>query len=960
VQPAAQADDKARQVEFFEQRIRPVLVQHCYECHSAGAKELQANLQLDTQAGVLRGGDSGPAVVPGKPEESLLLNALRQQDFKMPPRGKLPDAVIADFETWIRRGAIDPRTEPAGTAARGIDIEQGRQYWAFQPLKIVSPPPVRDTAWPQSEVDRFILAELERQGVRPAADAERRVLIRRAYYALVGLPPPPQAVEAFMADDSPDAWRRVIEGLLSSPQFGERWGRHWLDVARYADSSGGGRALLYVNAWRYRDYVIAAFNDDKPFDQFMVEQVAGDLLPYDSPRQRRDQLTAVGFLVLGPTNYEEQDKERLRMDVVDEQIDTVGRAFLGLTLGCARCHDHKFDPIPTRDYYALAGIFRSTKTLTPGNVSGYVQRELPVSPEHAAALAAHHQKLAPLVAALKEAQGEQKKLAGMLAGAASEALAGIVVDDTQAKTVGVWKSSTYTPKFVGASYLHDEAKGKGEKSITYTPDLPAAGIYEVRISYTPGTNRSPDALVSVRYADGEQDLRIDQRGAPPIDGMFHALGRFKFEAGTSGSVTISNQDTQGHVIADAVQFIPADVLEGAKASGSSKQSALGAGRDAPGAGSGSSSAAPDGRLRAKLGEAEARIKELEAALKELEQQAPPPPPLTMAVVDEPEVGDYSICIRGNVHNLGEKVPRGFVSVLAPRGENVARISPGHSGRLELARWLADPKNPLPARVIVNRVWRQLFGQGLVRTVDNFGATGELPSHPALLDWLAARFTDQGWSIKSLIRDLMCSRVYQLSSGGDPRSAAADPQNRLLGRMSRRRLEAEALRDAILSFSGQLDLTPGGLTFPETLQSEFGFPFKSTRRSVYVPVFRNNLLDLHEVFDVADPNLSIGDRNTSTLPTQALYLMNSPFVLEQARYAAERLLAEQDLDDAGRIKLAYQRALSRGPTERELALAGKYLAQATAAQPERGSDAHLEAWTRFCQALIACADFRYVE
>ncbi|MGH7128713.1 MAG: DUF1549 domain-containing protein, partial [Planctomycetaceae bacterium] len=471
------AEPDAAGVAFFETKIRPVLAASCYECHSAKAKIVRGGLLLDTRDGLRTGGESGPAVVPGKPEDSLLLSALKHESFEMPPDGKLSDRVIADVAEWIRLGAPDPRDGQAAATRQTIEVKKGRTFWSFQPLVQPPVPEQAQEQWCRSPIDRFVLARLAAEGIAPVGDADRVTLIRRLYFDLIGLPPTPDEIEAFLADDAPDAVARLVDRLLASPRFGERWGRHWLDVARFAESSGGGRTLLFPNAWRYRDYVIESFNRDKPFDEFAREQIAGDLLLIErlkdqgrmkaddgrkqsvhpsafslQPLQRqRERLIALGFLVLGPTNYELQDKELLRMEVVDEQIDTIGKAFLGMTIGCARCHDHKFDPISHRDYHALAGIFRSTKTLTPGNVSGWVDVELPIlDPAQRNALAEHRTQLAAVQSDLTETQEELKRLgASQPTSANSIAVAdlpGLIVDDVSAAFSGTWSHSKGNPR----------------------------------------------------------------------------------------------------------------------------------------------------------------------------------------------------------------------------------------------------------------------------------------------------------------------------------------------------------------------------------------------------------------------------------------------------------------------------------------------------------------------------------
>jgi hypothetical protein len=805
-----------------------------------------------------------------------------------------------------------------------IDIEKGRQFWAYQPPRRHPVPAVKDTDWPRGDIDRFLLARLEASGLRPAADADRATLLRRASFDLIGLPPTPEEIDAFVGDPAPDAWEKAIDRLLASPHFGERWGRHWLDVARFADSSGGGRSLLFKDAWRYRDYVIEALNDDRPYDRFVREQIAGDLLPSASPEEQRRQLVAVGFLALGPTNYEGQDKDVLEMDVIDEQIDTLGRAFLGQTLGCARCHDHKFDPIPTRDYYALAGIFKSTKTLIHDNVSRWVDLPLPLPPAQEKIVAGHEAAVAALrekVRLAKEAEKKSGKAVVAKGVVAPKDLPGIVLDDAQARKVGEWTLSKYSGSYIGDGYLHDGNAGKGQKTLTFVPEFPVAGRYEVRLAYTPGSNRATKVPVHVLHLDGEFTGYVNEQETPPIDGRFVSLGTFRFDRSGQWYVLVSNEGTSGHVIVDAVQLLPAD---GAAAKKAEPQPAA---KTAP----------PDAAA-------------LEARLKKLEADGPQRP-AAMGVVEAAKVGDTSVCIRGNLNNRGDRVPRGFLQV-ATTGPAPA-MPARQSGRRELAEWLASADNPLTARVMVNRVWHHLFGAGLVRTVDVFGSTGEPPSHPELLDHLALQFVRNGWSVKRLVRSIVLSRAYRMSTSGqsDARARDIDPDNRLLRQMNRKRLEAECLRDAMLVASGTLDRTAGGSTMKPGTASEVGYVFDDARRSVYLPVFRNRLPELFEVFDFADPNVVLGRRNVSTVAPQALFLMNNPFVMAQAREAARRALAAPG-DDAGRLERAYRSALGRAPTGRERDVALRFVAAQEGA-------ARQAAWEGVYHALFACIDFRYV-
>jgi hypothetical protein len=913
----------AREIEFFEAKIRPVLVKHCYQCHSHEArakKKLRGGLLLDSRDGLRKGGDSGRAVVPGKAPESLLLKTLHYDgEVRMPPRQKLPDAVIIDFETWINRGATDPRTAAASRRVVGMSIEKGRRFWAYRPVSRLAIPRAADRAWPRGPIDAFVLAALEAKGLLPAPEAERAVLARRLYYDLLGLPPSPEQVDAFVFDPAPDAYERLVDRLLASPHFGERWGRHWLDVARFAESLTL-RGFILAEAWRYRDYVIDTFNGDAPFDRFVREQVAGDLLPVESGEQRRRGLIATAFLALGNTNLEEQDKKQLRMDVVDEQLDAIGRAFLAQTLGCARCHDHKFDPIPTRDYYALAGILRNTKTLTHANVSMWLEVPLPVDPVREKLLQAHDSALAALERQITTLRASLPKGIKTIPGGVRtvESLPGIVVDDTQAKKVGQWNASRYSGTYVGAGYIHDDNAGKGEKTVTFQPKIPATGKYEVRLAYSAGSNRASRVPVTIFSADGEKTVHLDQRKAPDIDGLFVSLGRYTFERSSQGFVLVANEGTTGHVIADAVVFVPVEKADADK------------------------SVKADARA--------GQLHRLEEELRRVQQHGPRRD-MALSVREEPVIEDTNVHIRGSVHTLGEKVRRGFLQV-ASSGQT-PMLPAKASGRRELADWLARSDNPLTARVFVNRAWHWLFGAGLVRTTDNFGAVGERPSHPELLDHLAFEFVESGWSIKKLVRAIVLSNSYRQSVTGQARSREADPENRLLSRANRRRLDAECIRDTILAVSGNLTLDHGGPSYKAGLRSDYGYKHVDTRRSVYTPVFRNTLPELFEVFDFADPSVPTGVRNVSTSAPQALFSMNHSFVIEQAHHAARRLLAEPSRENRERIIRAYRLALGRPPADGEVRVAEAFLAKTN-------DERRAEAWARLVQVIFASVDFRYVE
>ena len=913
-------------------------MQKCYECHSAKSKNIRGGLLLDSREGIRKGGESGAAVVPGKPDESLLLGAIKYEDFEMPPKGKLPKSVVADFATWIKMGAPDPRNAKSITkTSRAIDFEKARRHWSLRPIEKLTPPRIKNRNDNLSPIDRFIRSKLEKHEIKPAATASKLTLIRRLYFDLIGLPPRPEEIERFLADNSANAYKNLVDQLLASNHFGERWGRHWLDVARFAESSGGGRTQVYHLAWRYRDYVIQSFNDDKPFDRFVREQIAGDLLDYTTIKQRKEQLVATGFLMLGPTNYELQDKEKLRMEVIDEQLDTIGRSFLGMTIGCARCHDHKFDPIPQEDYYAMVGIMRSTHILTPGNVSGYLKRGLPVSVEHGRELAEYERITNPLKDRIAFLQDQLTRLntekSGLIQkGIAKMSLAGTVLDDNSAKYSGSWSRSSSVKPYLGNGYRYSNGQNA---TATFEMTISKSSDYEVRLAYNSHPNRASRAKVSIRHADGTIQKFIDQRKQPEIGGLFVSLGTYRFNKGEKAIVKLSAQNAAGTVIADGVQLV-------------SKEDAKPIRNEEP---------KPKKRdtkidsLVAKISEHTEQLNQTKAELKKLQKKKPPAAPLAMAVEDHNKSSDYFLCVRGNVHKLGKKVPRGFLQVL-PGGLEPA-IAKGSSGRKELAEWLTSKHNPLTARVAVNRIWHHLFGSGIVQTVDNFGTMGEKPSHPELLDWLATTFVEDDWSTKKMIRRIVLSRTYRQSNQRNLSSDKTDPENRLLGRQTRRRLDAELIRDAILSVSGQLDLSAGGPTIDKKVNSEFGYKHTSLRRSVYVPAFRNSVEPMLRAFDAADPNLVMGRRNVSTLPTQALYLMNSPFAMEQANHAAKRLLKEKLPDDSTRIEKLYLTVVGRKPTDKERELSLNYLHGSNAESRE-------QSWSQLIQALFASLDFRYIE
>ena len=927
-------------VAFFEAKIRPVLIKHCYECHSVETKALKGGLLVDSAVGLMTGGDSGPSVVPGKPEDSLLLQAMRFEGYEMPPAGRLSEDVLKDFERWISMGAPDPRQESfaSPTGKTGIDLEGGRQFWAFQPAESHATPDVADQAWPKTWIDHYVLEKQERQGLAPSPDADWGTLLRRLSYDLTGLQPTPAEVARYLESPREQAWEQAVDRLLESPHFGEHWGRHWLDVARYADSNGGDFNATFHEAWRYRNYVIEAYNEDRPLPELILEQIAGDLLPADNDAERERQLVATGFLMLGTKMLSERDKEKLRMDVVDEQVSAIGSAFLGMTLGCARCHDHKFDPIPTKDYYALAGILRSTQTLDgeiQKYVSNWVRQPLPIKPEHAAALQVYEERSIDLKKRIKRAEAAVKQQAAQIARTSIFQL-GTVVDDTAAEQIGAWKSSTFSKDFIGAGYVHDDRMEKGQKKIIFRAKLPADGKYEVRLAYAGSAGRATNVPVTIQHADGETQLSLDQSQPAPLERLLKPVGTFSFVKDREAIVTISNEGTDGYVMADAVQFVTEDDLKKA-----------------------ASVENPEAKAEA------ARLKDeltaLQKDLKTLEATAPSPAPLALAVNDAPQLGDCNICIRGEPDKLGPKVPRGFLSVAS--FDEAPSIPAGESGRLELARWVADARNPLTARVYVNRVWHHLLGAGLVRSVDNFGSLGDRPTHPELLDQLAVEFVSHNWSTKWLVRQIVLSHVYQLSSDHDESRWQVDPENKLLWRAHRKRISAESIRDSILLAADVLSPESGGspvnglgTLVTQNRADDTGYSqTASSTRTLYQPVIRNELPALMRVFDFADPDFVTGERARTNVPAQALWMLNGDFVAQHAALVVARAGAAGPQNETAFLNQLYVMTLGRPPLYQEMEVAQNYLQQASADAASQEA-----AWRELVHAIFASSSFRMLD
>jgi len=834
-----------RQLEFFESKIRPVLVTHCYECHSAKSKIVQGGLRVDSRDRLIQGGDTGAAIVPGQADQSLLFKALRYDGVEMPPKGKLPDSVIKDFSAWIAMGAPDPRVADELPAARTIDLEAGRKHWAFQPVADPTLPPVNNAAWPLDPLDRFVLAKLEAAGVQPVADADRYTWLRRVSLDLTGLPPTPAEIEAFIPDDSPRACETVVDRLLKSRAFGERWARHWLDLTGYADMIGTSNDVFAEHAWRYRDYLIDAFHKDKPFDRFVREQIAGDLMPAASPEERAENITATGFLMLGDVEIVEPDKPKMEADHLDSQVNKLGTVFMGMTLGCVRCHDHKFDPIGLPDYYGIAGMLRSspsTHKIPFGVWSSLNTTDLPETPMQLAERQKQEAKHAERIAAMK---ADQKKL-------------------------------------------------NAEKQAVET----ALAQIEKR-----------EADVAKSIANGDSVV-----------------------AGTARLTDASNPAAENQTpVADKPALI---------------------------------------KQRDELAE---KLKKLATEIQHAEFFSSKAPQ-AFAMHDAEQPADMPIYIRGNPYAPGAIVPRGVMRVAS--WEALPEIPAGQSGRLQLANWLADKRHPLTARVAVNRIWQKLFGDGLVRSVDYFGVRGDRPSHPELLDHLATRFMQGGWSQQQLIRTLVLSRAYRLSSTNDEAAMKIDPENRMLWRMNRQRLDAEAIRDGLLAVSGELKPSLGGpalvLEFventgalvkqgvnPPNYTHRKPRPSQELERTIYLPIMRTTYAGPDRVrnfFDFVNPAQISGQRNQSVVPTQLLFLLNNELFRKRAQSLAEQLTVN-DPEPAARLEQLWLRAFNRPITQVERDETNAFLKELHSLLKDR-PDATTVAWTELCHSVLSSNEFLF--
>ncbi|MHB1559860.1 MAG: PSD1 and planctomycete cytochrome C domain-containing protein, partial [Isosphaeraceae bacterium] len=923
----ARGDEPGKQregVDFFESKVRPVLVEHCFQCHSAGAKSVKGGLRLDSLDGMKKGGDTGPAVVPGDVDASLLVQAVRYGDeqMKMPPKGRLPDATIAALEGWVRSGAAMPHGVEASagkaTARKkppGTDFEAARSHWAYQPIRRPAIPEVKHPEWARAAIDRFILARLEVAGLTPSPPADRRTLLRRVHFDLVGLPPTSAEIEAFAKDPAPDAFERVVDRLLASPRYGERWGRHWMDVARYADTKDGvlmfGDDRVRPYSYTYRDYAIRAFNEDLGFDQFVADQLAADVL---APRTQPWRLAAMGLLTLG------KGFDNNIHDQIDDRIDVVTRGFLGLTVACARCHDHKYDAIPTADYYSLYGVFASTE----------VPLELPLTdPEAARRRPSEFEKKAEAKRQEIRAflDGQYRMLSSTARNRTPDYLVRVATTAPDPLETAIFFFSL-APEDLRPQMVARWRRFVRERS---RPDDPVFGPWHDLM-----------ALADADYPVKARAVVHRWRATRPAGTTRGQLNPLVAEA--LGKAELKSRADVARVYGELIRRVDDQARKSAPATSASvaqedesrrQLRSILADRESP-------SYFPESHTYYYMsrGEKDAyggKLVELDRMI----VKAADPWPRAMVVNDADEPYEPRIFVRGNPSQPGQHIPRQFLRVLAGPGRQPFAHG---SGRGDLARAITAPNNPLTARVIVNRVWMHHFGEPLVGTPSDFGTRSTPPSHPELLDYLADRLRSEGWSLKALHRQIVLSSAYQQASRDRPECRKVDPENRLLWHVARRRLDLESMRDALLFVSGRLDGRMGGRPVDVA-----GDP-ANRRRTVYGMVDRQSLPAMFRAFDFASPDQSAERRPRTTVPQQALFSMNAPFVIEQARALAARDDVARASTPAGRIDALDHAVHGRRATEAEIAAASLFVVE-----PDRLSDpsgrSRLTRWEQLAQVLL---------
>ena len=986
----------------YETNVRPLLIKYCVKCH--GAEKQESGLRLDSSEYWQKGGISGPALVAGQPDQSLMLIAVKKTnpDLSMPPgSGRLSREDIEKLEQWILKGAKAPRNNVKNSDQR-LSLDEAKEFWSLKPLQTVLPPSssVIDR-WSWSPIDRFIMSRLEQSGLAPVSDADKRTLIRRATFDLTGLPPTPEEISSYLSDDAEDAYTKVVERLLASTAYGERWGRHWLDIARYSDTAGDGADYPVREAYKYRNWVIRSMNSDKPYDQFVREQLAGDILAETAGTENyADLVTATGFLAVGKRYGYKPSPDYQHLDFADA-IDSIGRSLMGLSLGCARCHDHKYDPITAEDYYALYGIFQSTTWAFPGCEEQKRPSEFPatVPPEEMKRLKElRKEDLASLASKMEQLKRERRKLdIGSRAGGSDL--------DLEHQRLGEplqppWVSSGPVLVEKDAQSPFANVHPEGTRGVRISGGLKTDGI---RYVFEPGLRAEENSKIyfnidfrisadsragvtrfylgqgvvqslAVEFSVTESQMFLKNGNewellTPIKDGYWYSLQieidtasrNYRGSVATlEGSTSFVDKRTAPEwngiadcFICDGFGHKDGEVLS----------------RDIDNVALTSLELLPSGRRleipKLTVNEVE-RLKEIDQLLgrhEGVKQKILLEPVYPVAYgVSEGEEIDAFVQLRGEPDNVGDEVPRRFIEVLG--GD---KVPDGGSGRLQLADWITSDRNPLTARVFVNRVWQWHFGRGLVDTPSDFGSRGEKPSHPKLLEWLTRQFIKNNWSLKYLHRLIMHSRVYQLSSEDEARAVESDPENRLHWRFSRKPLDAESMRDAMLAVSGNLDRAmPGAHPFPDvgtwnyTIHNPFYAVYDTNHRSVYLMQQRNRRHPYLELFDAADPNVSIGKRQQTITPTQALYLMNSEFVHAQAHRLAHRIAIKYP-SRPERIRYAFELALGKSATTKEIRSATEFLARyiLELGRSTEG-DAQKQAWEAFSRVLLTSNEFLFVD
>ncbi len=880
---AAELAPTAEQIEFFESKIRPILVDHCYACHSQKAEKIKGGLLLDTREASLKGGDTGPAVVPSDLEKSLLIQAVRyvNEEIQMPPKkqGKLSDSQIASLEAWVKMGAPDPRESSKLASNKQDDV---KKHWAFQPLTNPKVPTALNSRWVANPIDAFIVAKLNQKGLKPSPKADRRTLLRRVALDLTGLPPTPAMMDQFLADSSPDAYSHAIDRLLASPQYGERWARHWLDIARYADTKGYvfEEERRYAYAYTYRDYVIRSFNNDLPINQFFIEQLAADLLPLGEDKRP---LAALGYLTLGRRFLNNQP------DIIDDRIDVTTRGLMGITVVCARCHDHKYDPISIKDYYSLYGVFSSSHEPGEKPLLGAASRSLEY-PEYVKANAAAEKEFEDHVRTKElESLSRHRERTGdyLLAALDASRLSdkGKTEELAKERKLGPMLVRRWVDALPKLSVASDPIFGPWQ-ALSALPEGDFAAKAQATLTEAVG-KKEVNPVVAESLRSGTNSLAGMKDLATRYNDLFKTLNKDWVETYKDARPT---KDKFDEIPREALrQFLYADSSPFSISAGEIQQ------------------LFPTPDIQKK--------RALRRKVEEIDATHPGSPPRAMAMADKDNPDNPHVFVRGSPHNRGPAVPRQMLEVVA--GPDRKPFTKG-SGRLEMAEAIVNQKNPLTARVFVNRIWLAHFGTAFVQTPSDFGLRSDPPTHPELLDYLATRFMEEGWSLKKLHKLILLSNTYQQSSDDNAAYSQIDPNNHLFWHMGRRRLEFEALRDSLIAVTDKLDLKSGGQPVELINKTDVD------RRTIYGFIDRQNLPGLLRTFDFASPDTTSPQRFQTTVPQQALFMINSPFVVAKAR----DLLARQDVavveQPKDKIKALYRVAFQREPESDEVGMALKYI------------------------------------